>query len=796
MARGDASGGDPAAASAGTRVAGRHPGNLPLELTSFVGREREISEVRDLLRETRLLTLTGPGGCGKTRLALAAASEMDEDFEGGAWWVGLASLSDPDLVPQAVASALGVRETPGRPLVEALADHLGTGEALLVLDNCEHLVDACAALVDALLHACPNLRVLAASREALGVPGETTWPVPPLSLPDVSRPPDLEALSCYEAVRLFVERARAVAAGFELSLQNAPAVALLCRQLDGMPLAIELAASRTRVLSPAQILERLDDRFRLLAGGDRISVPRHKTLRATMDWSHELLSAEERVLFRRLSVFAGGWTLEAAEVICAGDGISEGEVLDLLSRLVDKSLVVVGEWNGEARYRLLETVRQYGREKLQGAGEAGAARRRYVLFFLELAETAEAAMSGSAQEAWLGRLEVEHDNLRAALDRDEEEADATEARLRLAAALAQFWVIRSHFTEGLTRLETLLALPGASTPSAARARACQAIGMLHYRRGDQAAADFARARARYEEALRIFRRLADQPRIAQALSDLGRVEADLEEYASARSQLEESLALHRRLGDEHGAAVALSSLGWLDFLRGERASARSLLEESLATFRERGDKFLLGGCVLSLGCLDCEEGDYAAGRSRFVELTKLVSFQQYRYVAPLVVEAFVVLAATQGQPRRALRLAGAAAGLRRAVGAQFRLGWQRYLARRLDLVRQALDEGEAAAAWAEGQGMTLEDALAYALEETTAPPEGPEAPPERPTGPLSARELEVLGLVAEGLTDARVAGRLHLSPRTVGRHLESVYRKLGVSSRTAAVKKAGELGLL
>jgi len=793
MARREASGPGPSAAAEG-RVAGRRLNGLPLELTSFVGREREISEVRSLLGQTRLLTLAGPGGCGKTRLALAVASDAAEGFEGGARWAGLASLSDPDLMPQTVAAALGVRETPGRPLVEALADDLGEAETLLVLDNCEHLVAACAALVDALLHRCPDLRVLATSREPLGVPGELTWSVPPLSLPDVSRLPALESLARYEAVRLFVERARAVAPGFELSPRNAAAVARLCRQLDGMPLALELAASRVRVLSPGQILDRLDDRFRLLTGGGRVSVPRHKTLRATMDWSHDLLDGPEKLLFARLSTFAGGWTLEAAERVGAGGGISEGEVLDLLSRLVDKSLVVVRDWNGEARYRLLETVRQYGEEKLRASGEAEAAWRRHALFFLDLAETAEEAMSGSAQEAWVERLEVEHDNLRAALAWDGEGADATEARLRLAAALSQFWVIRGHFTEGLTQLRTLLALPGASAPSVARARACHTLGMLHYRRGDQAANDFARARAYYEESLGIFRRLGTPSQTAQALSGLGRVNADLGEYAWARSLLEEALSLQRRLEDEHGIATTTYNLGWLDFLRGDHAAARSRLEEGLATFRKLGDKFQLGGCVLYLGCLDCEQGDHAAGRSRFVELTRLVSFAHYRYVAPLVVEAFVVLSASQGQAARALRLAGAAAELRRAMGAQFRLGWQRYLARRLDLVRRDIDEGEAAAAWAEGEKMTLEGALAYALAEPSS--EELRAPARRAGGPLSARELEVLGLVAEGLTDARVAEGLHLSPRTVGRHLESIYRKLGVSSRTAAAKRASELGLL
>ena len=778
--------------------AARPPADLPLQLSSFVGRGREIREVKRLLLSgARLLTLTGAGGCGKTRLALAVANGLVEEFEDGVWLVELASLADPDLVLQAVASALGVCEQPSRPLAETLTDALGEKRLLVVLDNCEHLLGASARLAETLLRACPGLRILATSREALGVGGEVSYPVPPLSSPGLNLELPTEEVARYEAVRLFVERAAAALPGFALTEGNAPAVAEVCRRLDGMPLAIELAAARVRVLSVGQISERLDECFRVLKTGSQTALPRQRTLRATIDWSYELLSGGEKALLRRLSVFAGGFTLGAAEEVCAGEGLERDDVLELLSHLVDKSLVLVAEQGGESRYRLLETVRQYAKGKFDtGSGEEAATRRRHALFFLKLAETAEAAMSGAAQEGWVERLEVEHDNLRAALDvGDEPEAGATEAGLRRAAALSQFWIIRGHFTEGLARLEALLALPAASERGAARAKACHALGSLYYRHGDHAAGDFVKARAYYEESLGIFRELGEEPRVAVALADLGRVDADLGEYASARSLLEESLLLQRRLGNEHGVAVAQYGLGWLDFLRGEHAAARSLLEEGLAIFRKLGDKFHLGGCVLYLGCLDCEQGDYAAARSRFVELTGLVSFQHYRYVAPLVVEAFVILAATQGQAARALRMAGAATELRRVMGAQFRLGWQHYVRRQVASARRALGE-DAGAAWVEGQKMTLEAALAYALEEPTMSRQETQDSPVRPATSLSARELEVLGLVAEGQTDARVAERLHLSPRTVGRHLESVYRKLGVSSRTAAARRAGELGLL
>src|SRR5829696_2051909 len=360
--------------------------NLRLELSSFVGREKELAEVKRLLADTRLLTLTGSGGCGKTRLALAAATDLLEEFEEGVWLVELAPLADPSLVAQAVGSTLGVREQPGRWPTQTLSNYLGSKKVLLVLDNCEHLVEACAELAEALLRFCPELRVLATSREALGITGEVAWPVPSLSLPDLRRLPDIESLPEYESARLFVERAVAVRPDFVLTEQNAAVVAQVCYRLDGIPLAIELAAARTKVLAVEEVADRLDDCFRVLSAGGRTARPRHKTLHSTMDWSHELLSDEERTLFRRLSVFSGGFSLEAAESVCAGEDVERNGVLELLSHLVDKSLVVAREEGGETRYRLLETVRQYGSERLSESDEAAEFRERHVGYYLALAE--------------------------------------------------------------------------------------------------------------------------------------------------------------------------------------------------------------------------------------------------------------------------------------------------------------------------------------------------------------------------------------------------------------------------
>src|SRR5829696_3502634 len=763
--------------------------NLPLQLTSFVGREREVADLEERLAgEARLLTLIGPGGCGKTRLALSAASRLAAGFEDGVWWVDLAPLSDPDLVAQAVAQALGVREAPGRSPTEAVLEHLEGRKTLLVLDNCEHLVEACAALADALLRSCPELRVLATSREALGITGEVAWPVPSLSLPGSQNLPPLKELPHYEAVRLFVERAGAVASAFELTEHNAPAVAQLCCGLDGMPLAIELAAARVRVLSVEQIASRLKDSFGLLTGGSRTSVPRQQTLRATIDWSHELLSENEQVLFRRLSVFAGGFTLEAAEAVCVGEDLEGGEVLDLLTPLVDKSLVLVDQQRGgEARYRLLETVRQYGQEKLDESGEEPTIKRHHADFFLKFAEQVEPNLNGKDRSLWLERLEIEHDNFRAALAWSSEEEAEGETGLRLAGALSWFWFHREYWSEWRRWLDRALAAQeGAGGPrwTAARAKALSGGGFLAWMQGDQVT-----ARSQLEESVALLREVRDKQGLAQALRFLSGSFESQGEYALARPLAEESVELFREGEDKFGLAITLSRLGITALAQGDAAAAWAYLQEGVAIAREIEDDWALALALRNLGIGAFRLGDY---EQAVVQLRESLAVLR-ETGNPLYMQNLELLAAAvsmRGEHERAAWLFGAAEALREAVGAFVLPLYRGEYERGVAAVRSGLDEVAFSAAWSEGRAMTPEQAVEHALEPSSATPRLKDA------AELSTREVEVLALVAEGHTDSQVGERLYLSPRTVGQHLRSSYQKLGVPSRAAAVKEAVGRGLI
>jgi predicted ATPase/DNA-binding CsgD family transcriptional regulator len=772
------------------------PNNLPLQLSSFVGREREMAEVERLLGDYRLVTLTGPGGSGKTRLALAGASEVAEEFEDGVWLVELAPISDPGLVPQAVASVLGVRETPSTPLADSICLHLESREALLVVDNCEHLVEACADLAETLLRSCPGLHILATSREMLGVPGETLFAVPPLSLPDPHHLSSASDHSRNDASVLFAERARAVRPGFALTEGNAMPVARVCYRLEGIPLTIELAAARVKVLSVEQIASRLEVSFTLLAGRGRTVLAHHGTLRATMEWSHDLLGRDERVLFRRLSVFAGGFTLEAAEGVCAGEGLEEGEVLDLLAHLVDKSLVLVREVGEESRYRLLETVRQYSSEKLGESGEAEEVRRRHAAWFLALAEEAGPLMMGREQVGWLERTWREQYNFRAAMRFFLDRKDADRA-IGLTWVFWRYWWVTGLQSEARRWMEEVLEskeLPKDDVYPSRRAQANLIIGTYAWSEGDLASALPA-----LEEGLRLSRETDDARGQAIGLMLLGLVDVAERNGERSRERFEESLRFFRISGgsEKWGEAHTLAYLGLAPLLEGEPGPARRCFEEGLAAARAAGDRIAAHQALYTLGLLALAERDLGQADEYLREGLSLADEVRDVINAPYFVKSLGQVAGLRGQTEYAVRLLGAAKTALQATGsAPYRYIPDQALQDRIfAAARDAVGEVAFDEEWRQGRAMTLEQAIEYALE---PPPETPQEPSVSPTHPagLSAREVEVLRLVAQGMTNAQIAQELYISPRTVNAHMGSVYHKIGMSTRAEAARFASEHGLL
>jgi predicted ATPase/DNA-binding CsgD family transcriptional regulator len=720
-------------------------GNLPHPATSFVGREREVDDVARLLATTRLLTLTGAAGCGKTRLALQLARARAGDYADGVWLVELASQRDPARLPPLVAAALGVRLPPDQPTLAALLAALRVRQALLILDNAEHLIRPCAEMAEAILAGCPGIRLLVTSREPLAIAGETTWRVPSLAAPQDGWRGAVEDLAKFAAVALFLERARSVLPGFRLTPHNAPAVAQVCRRLDGLPLALELAAALVPLLSVNQVAARLDDRFRLLTGGGRLAAPRQQTLRATLDWSYDLLAAAERAVLRRLAVFADGWSLEAAEVVCVDEAFDRPEVpdrpgvLELLGRLAAKSLVQVElDQGGEARYRLLETVRQYAWERLLEAGEAVTIRARHRDWFVGLAARAERAMAAGAEQLpWLERLERDHDNLRAALAHCLD--DDPQAGLRMACCLLQFWRVRAWLTEAGGWLERLLAR--APEPTAGRARALLAAGVVARDQGD-----FAAAQVHLEAGLALGRALGDPGLTAAALGDLGILQLYLGDHARARRLLEEGHALAEAVGDPRGLGTSLFGLGWLAGAACEFARARALFEASLARARRLGDRWLISRVLWQLGGEAQDVGDYDRARALLDEGLAIAE----ELAAPQQIEAIRLelgdLARARGDAERAAAHYQAALAIARRF--DHRYGVARGQA---GLGRAALMRGDL------GRAVPLlEESLALCQEL------------EYPSG--VAAMLQALGLVAWRRRDAaQAAARLRASLEVSGR---------------------------
>jgi len=598
------------------------PNNLPRQLTTFIGREREIAEAKRLLAETHLLTITGPGGSGKTRLSLEIGARLLSEYPDGVWLVEFAHLADPARVPQVLATALSVREEADRPLLVTLVDHLRPKRVLLLLDNCEHLIDACAGLADTLLRGCPEVKILPSSREALGLTGEVVFRVPPLSLPDSRLVPALERLAEYEAVRLFVDRAIAVKPDFTLTDDTAAAVVQICRRLDGIPLAIELAAARVRTLSVQQITAHLDERFRLLTGGSRTALPRHQTLRGLIDWSYGLLSEAERELFRRVSVFVGGWTLEASVAVCAGVDVDRYDIVELLGRLVDKSLCLIDGEGSDPRYRLLETIRQYGFEKLAETSEGQVVRARHRDFYLGFAEDAEPRLQGPEQVAWLQRLEADHDNLRAAL-RWSLDCDETEAALRLGSALSLFWDTHGYVREGREWLDELLAHARERPTSTVTTR--RALGKVLDAASRTRArwSEFPQATEFLTQGLAVWRELGDKRGIAEALNNLAVGATQSGDRVRARVLVAESLALFRELSDKRGTAHALNNLAEILRGDGDLPGARALFEESVPLFEAIEERRGLSHALDNLGGILTAQGDYGPAEALYSRSRRL-----------------------------------------------------------------------------------------------------------------------------------------------------------------------------
>ncbi len=801
----------------------RYPARRPEEFSSFVGRTLEVGELRDLLRTMRAVTLCGAGGIGKSRLALRLLDAVAADFPDGAWFVEVSDLRQPEHVVPSVAAVIGVDEEPGRPLLDTLADSLRHRRVLLVLDNCEHLIDACASLCQRLLASSPGLQVVATSREPLRVAAEAVWQVPPLGLPPAA-PPNDDMLRDYDSIRLFTERATAAAPSFAVRPGNIGSVAAICRALDGLPLAIELAAAWVRVLSVEQIAARLDRRLALLTSRDRTAPPRQQTLRATFDWSYELLSEPERMLLRRLSTLAG-WSLDMAEQVCADDSLPAADIVDLLTALADKSLVEVEpEALGQARYRMLETVREYAGGWLELAGETALIQRRRRDYTLRECERLAAIGMALVPAPWSARvnvfrrIDVEAANLREVLSGCLADGDA-ETGLRMCTAIRPVWIVRGTFAAGAAWLDGFLQLPGAaavpasvSGPAVAgRAQLAMAMGSneaaelgvvglelcwaagdkfyaaaalnllteiaLHEGRPDEAA-------AKAEEALRVARSSGDRWNEGYAIGTMAAAAARRGNLREAQRLGEEALGIMRAIEQLWGSARALLGLGDLARLREEHDTARDYYLEALVVLREVNARPEIARCLAGLGRIALEQSNVGAARQHLTESLRLSFASGSRIGIARGLEAIARLAVLERNPQLAVKLAGAISALRAEAHLPPMPGarTQRFLDAAAGLGEHAVTR-----LWQDGATMTLAAAVGQALEDAGGDPASvmpQRAGEDAPAGGLTAREQEVVALLRVGLSNRDIATKLYISPATAARHVANILAKLGFTSRS------------
>jgi predicted ATPase/DNA-binding CsgD family transcriptional regulator len=744
------------------------------ELTEFVGRRAELALVRQALSSARLVTLTGPGGIGKTRLAIEAASGARRAFSDGAGLAELGRLRDPALVVPEVARSLGLADKSARWAVASLSDSLAGRRVLLVLDQCEHLADACAVMADALLRACPGLRIVATSRHVLGVAGEVIVAVPPMAVPSDGRAIP-EELLCYEAVRLFADRAAAVLPGFAVDADNGATVAAVCRALDGIPLAIELAAVRLRSLSPRQVLARLDQRFQLLSGGGPAGQPHHRTLQAALEWSYGLLSEAEQAMWRRVSVFAGSFDLDAAEAVCSGDGIAARSVVDLVDGLVAKSILSHAAGNAKSRYRLLDTIGEFGLQKLRAEGRERNFRARHRDWYAALAALREAF--GPRRAEWISDLDTDHENLRAAIEFCASDPREVAAGAALACHLWRYWETHGHLTEGRRIMAALL--DKLDETAAVRPQALWVAGFLALAQGDAAG-----ARALLETALAAAHQAGDDQSVAYASSCLGYAMHWLGEEDQGRALAENALVLHQRSGDQVGVVLAQMQVGFNHLCAGDAPSAADWFGECARTCESSGNIWYHAYARLGLGVAALLVADHGAAAGPMRAALESMRNLDDPIGVVLCLDAMAWIAVAEGQARRALTLRAAADAAWAAIPATPRPALRGHHDAALATARDAVPDSAVAAAITEGAAMSQAQAIACALGEPARPRAragtGPAAPHP---GRLTRREQDVAALVARGLSNNEIAGELVISARTVETHVQHIMDKLGVGTR-------------